>query len=126
MVAVIAVFGVILANAPTSPSAPQTKSSGDKDVPGYHDLVDDKKFIAENPGMLAAIAALIDKSGYDCPSLAHLRVKGPSPYGIRLEALCGPDDGKRSVYPQMHYAVYPEKFKVNLCSEFGVFSKECE
>jgi hypothetical protein len=97
-----------------------------EEAPGWHDLVTDRKFDLENPGMLKAITALIVKSGYSCPALSSLLVKGPSPYGVRLEALCGPDDGKRSTYPEMHYAVYPEKFKVHLCSEYGIFAKECK
>ncbi len=120
MIAVVVVVG--------SMNAPEKTSSGNSDsddAPGWHDLVKDKKFGADNPGMLKSIAALIDKNGYDCPTLTRLWVKGPSPYGLRLEALCGPDDGKLSTYPQMHYAVYPEKFKINLCSEYGIFSKEC-
>ena len=50
--------------------------------------------------------------------------QGDSPYGLKLEAICGPLRGEY-VNTKLHYAIYPKRLKVNLCSEFGVFSSEC-
>ena len=89
------------------------------------DLTQNKKFQAENPKYLRAVQSLIQMRGYECPTLTMLLVKGQSPYGSKLEALCGPDDGSHNTYVAMHYAVYPDRFKVNLCEEYGFMPKDC-
>jgi hypothetical protein len=86
-------------------------------------ILENKKFLASNPKYVPAIKELIKVAGYSCPALSFLWYKGESPYGLQLEALCGPNDNSGRSYPKLHYAVYPEKFKVHLCGEFGTFSQ---
>jgi hypothetical protein len=88
------------------------------------DIVQNKAFLSENPMYLAAILLMISRSGYECPRLANLWLKGISPLGIKHEALCGPR-GSTDVYMALHYAVYPERLKVVACKPFGTGS-DCQ
>lgn len=95
------------------------------DQPDPTDILKNRKFLAANPKYVSAIRKLIIASGYECPVITDLRLRGMSSYGNKLEALCGPNNGSGSTYVALHYAVYPDKLKVNLCKEFGVFSGDC-
>ena len=88
------------------------------------DLLRNKGFLAKAPEYPKTITELIERSGFSCPRLALLKDRGPSPYGLRLEALCGPSAGG-GAYPDLHYAVYPDKLRVELCKPFSVFSEKC-
>ncbi len=87
-------------------------------------LLNNHAFLKANPRFLSAVRQLIVASGYECPRLSFLVNKGESPYGLKLEALCGPAGGNGS-YPAMHYAVYPARLKVDLCEKFGAFGGAC-
>jgi hypothetical protein len=69
---------------------------------------------------------LILKAGFDCPALVWLKNKGETTLGLRLEALCGPDDGTGNAYSSLHYAIYPDRFVVHACSEFQTFGEDCK
>jgi hypothetical protein len=117
-------------NPTTTPPAESEQYStvvGKQDFQEFNDdIVQNNEFLAENPMYLDAILSLISRSGYECPRLAHLWLKGMSPLGIKHEALCGPR-GSTDVYPALHYAVYPERFKVVVCKPFGAFAgSSCE
>ncbi len=103
------------------------KSSNNKteEKPTSDDILKNEKFLADNPNYVPAIQKLIKLSGYECPSISALWNRGISPYGLKLEALCGPNDGSGNSYSKLHYAVYPEKFKVNVCEEFSAFGPDC-
>jgi hypothetical protein len=92
--------------------------------PTSDNILDDATFLKEHPDFVPTIRELIERSGYECPAVHLLWPHGESPYGPKLEAICGPP---HSQYPntKLHYAVYPKRLKVNLCSEFGAFSDEC-
>jgi hypothetical protein len=89
------------------------------------DVLKDQKFRAAHPDFVPAVQKLIVASGYECPALTELWNRGESQYGLKLEALCGPNDGSGNSYPKLHYAAYPKQFKVNPCSEFGAFQNDC-
>lgn len=89
------------------------------------DILRNKKFLAANPKYVSAIRQLIVASGFECPAVSGLWLRGMSPYGNKLEALCGPNNKSGSSYVALHYAVYPDRLKVNLCKEFSVFSGDC-
>jgi hypothetical protein len=89
------------------------------------DVLHDAAFQKSNPHFIPGIRELIERSGYECPRISALWNRGVSPYGLKLEALCGPSDGGGNSYTKLHYAVYPTRLKVNLCSEFGAFSSDC-
>jgi hypothetical protein len=56
----------------------------------------------------------------------HLFLSDPrSPYGVKLEALCGPP-GSTNAYPAPHYTVYPDQLKVALCKPFGILGGGCD
>ena len=55
-------------------------------------------------------------------SLFHLYSLGESPYGRKIDVLCGPNDGSGTLYPQLHYAIYTKNFKVELCKRSGASS----
>ncbi len=93
--------------------------------PGSSNILDNAAFLRGNPQFVPAVRELIQRSGYECPAVSALWDRGDSPYGLRLEALCGPNDGSRNSYPKLHYAVYPTHLKVSACSEFKAFSSDC-
>lgn len=101
-------------SAPSSSSLQSAESAkrNQDDLLGHRDLVQ-------------AVHQLITTSGYECPVITALWNRGTSPYGLKVEALCGPNDGSRNTYPDLHYAVYPERLKVNPCSTYGAFSSDC-
>ena len=92
--------------------------------PVSDNILENAKFLKEHPDFVPTIRELIERSGYECPAVHLLWNRGDSPYGPKLEAICGPP---HSGYPntKLHYAVYPKHLKVSLCSEFGAFSSEC-
>jgi len=98
---------------------------GASDAIAAPDLMEDAVFLKGNPNFIPAVTELITRSGYECPRIAILWNRGTSPYGLRLEALCGPRNS-RQVYPVLHYAVYVDRLLVKVCAEFGAFSRECE
>jgi hypothetical protein len=98
------------------------KDSSDK--PDSSDVLKNRTFLASNPKYPEAITNLIRERGFECPKLHELWLKGDSPYGPKLEALCGPEGGDEITTTQ-HYAVYPDQFKVNLCPEFSMLSSDC-
>ncbi|MGD0189790.1 MAG: hypothetical protein ABSD74_03505 [Rhizomicrobium sp.] len=87
-------------------------------------LAMNKDFQAKYPGYVEEVRKLIVASGHMCDTLAFLWTKGDSPYGTRLEAQCGPD--ATAIMPSQHYAVYPEKLKVDVCEKIGAVGKNCE
>jgi hypothetical protein len=115
---------VLLAWCTSSLPDPKTDTATPSSAEDPLDLLHNKKFLAKAPEYPRTIAQLIERSGFSCPRLAMLTLHGPSPYGDRLEALCGPA-GEGGAYPDLHYAVYPDKLKVELCKPFSAFSGEC-
>jgi hypothetical protein len=109
------------------PSHPDTMNTATatKQAEPTENILENSKFLAANPKYVPTIRHLIEVAGFKCPAITSLRYRGISPYGYKLEALCGPDDGSGNTYTVLHYAVYPEKLKVNLCKEFGLFSGDC-
>ena len=101
-------------------------SSATPSPPSADSILDDASFQASNPKFTGGIRALITSEGFECPALTQLWNRGQSPYGLKLEALCGPDDGKRSAYPNLHYTVYPTRLKVTLCKPFGILAGGCD
>jgi hypothetical protein len=103
-----------------------TAASNDPD-PGntLHDLVRDKKFLAESPDFLNITRRLIAANGFQCPRVNIMWPKGPSPYGSKFEVFCGPDSGS-GIYEAQHYAVYPTQFRVDVCKSNGLFSNGCD
>lgn len=89
-------------------------------------VLDDADFLRKNPGFTDGVRKMIEAGGYECPALSELWNRGPSPYGLKLEALCGPDDGKRSAIPSMHYAVYATHLRISLCKPFEAFGPACD
>lgn len=104
----------------------QASSNKDSDS-DIDDLVKNRKFNAENPKYLGAIRTLITGNGYDCPRLAHLwfAPDNPTPYGTKLEALCGPV-GTTNAYTALHYSVFPDHLKVVVCKPFGILGGGCD
>ena len=90
-----------------------------------HDLTRDRKFLAENPDFLDITRRLIAARGYECQRVNIMWVKGPSPFGPKFEIFCGPTRGT-GIYEALHYAVYPDQFRVDVCKQNGVFSNGCE
>ena len=120
--AVIGVIGLIAGSKDdktdvSSPTASASKSSDD--------LASNADFLAKNPHYLQGIKQLISLRGYECAQVSKLWVRGMSAYGSKLEALCGPL-GTTDSYAAQHYAVYPDKLKVNVCKPFSVSSPDCE
>lgn len=105
------------AAAPENQTADATQTSSDN-------LLENRAFLKANPKYVGAIRQLITLAGYECPRISFLWYRGESPYGEKLEALCGPPRGS-GTYPTMHYAIYPKHFKVDLCEKFGVFGGSC-
>lgn len=92
------------------------------DIGTDHDsILDDGAFLLKHPEYPAAIRAMVVKEGFECPALAQLWTRGDSPFGLKLEALCGPDDGSRGAFAPLHYSVYPARLRVDLCKPFGQF-----
>jgi hypothetical protein len=77
------------------------------------------------PEFQEATAKVIRAYGYECPHLTMLWLVGNSPYGPKLEAMCGYLGGENSV-KEWHYTVYPTKPLIVLCKPFGVFGGGCE
>jgi tetratricopeptide (TPR) repeat protein len=102
----------------------ESKRAAEKDE-GNLNLASNKTFLASNPYYLEAIHELVTRSGYECPQVQNLWVRGTSPLGAKLEALCGPR-GSTDVYPVLHYTVYPERLRVDVCKPFGMFGGGCE
>jgi len=101
-----------------------TISRSDVNDPVITDLTSAENRRAD-PTLVPAVQALIRLDGYECPALSALWAKGESPYGIKFEALCGPDDGSGRSYSRLHYAVYISTGKVSVCGEFGAFQDDC-
>jgi hypothetical protein len=89
------------------------------------DLVQNKSFLAENPTFVETTRKLILAQGYDCPKIDFLWVKGPSPFGTKLEALCGADDADR-VYVTLHYAIYSKNAMVVTCKPWDASQDTCD
>lgn len=102
------------------------QASDSSENPDPSSILDNKSFLKSNPKYPEAIRELIVGAGYECPALAQLWAKGDSPFGQKLEALCGPNDHSRDAYPKLHYSVYPEKLKVDVCKEFTAFGGGCD
>ena len=114
----------VTTTTPSQPSVIAEPSAPVADPMG--DILDNAKFMRENPHYPDAMAAIIRARGYDCPAVTHLWPKDMhTPDGLQLEALCGPE-GTRSAYPQLHYAVYPDKILVRTCARFEAFTEECK
>ena len=90
-----------------------------------HDIMRDKEFLARNPDFPDLTRRMIVANGYDCLRIGILWAKGPSPYGPKLEAFCGPPTGT-GIYEAQHYVIYPEQFKVAVCKPNGVFHNGCD
>jgi hypothetical protein len=103
-----------------SGSHPQSAS------PPKASLLDDQEFNAKSPGFNEGVRKLIALRGFECPALSQLWVKGDSPFGPSLEALCGPADGSRNAITNLHYMVYPKRLKVELCKPFGPMGGGCD
>jgi hypothetical protein len=114
-------FFILVAIAGSSnPTAPTSDEAADPS-----DILKNKEFLAKSPGYPEAITNLIRERGFECPKLQELWAKGESPYGLKLEALCGPENSD-DVYPAMHYTIYPDHFQVVLCKPFGMFAGGCD
>lgn len=96
------------------------------DGPDKSSVLDDAAFLKDNPGFTDGVRKLIQAEGYECPALAQLWNKGTTPRGLELEALCGPDDGRRNSFSKLHYAVFPKTARVELCKEFGILGGGCD
>lgn len=95
-----------------------------KTVPGiFSELT--KRSAFESPADRLVVQKIIQDAGFDCPQLVHLWVDNASPYGLKLEALCGPTERKGDIYTALHYAVYPEKKLVKICEPWSIFGYEC-
>jgi hypothetical protein len=126
VVAILVIVGIfILLWFVSSSRTPPDTDQHDSNKPDPNDILKNATFLKGNPDFVPSVRELIERSGYECPAISGLWSRGESPYGPRLEALCGPHDGSGSSYPKLHYAVYPKKLKVSLCSEFGAFSADC-
>jgi hypothetical protein len=97
------------------------------DPPQYSDLPEN--LAQTQPAYAALIYGTIVDSGYECPRLAFLDPPTDTPYGVRLEAQCGSEDGKL-VYNRLHYVVYPERRDglppVRVCGSYGLVTTGCE
>ena len=87
-------------------------------------LLTDKKFQKSQPGFTGAIQKLIVGSGYECPMITNMYATGGTPYGSKLEIFCGENNNHVNV--GQHYAVYPDKLKVNVCSGMEAGSEDCK
>jgi len=122
LIAILAIVGFVFffkpngAAPPPPPPAEKTPSSN---------LLDDEAFLNDNPKGPATIQGLIRANGYECPRLSYLWNRGASPYGIKYEALCGPDDGSNNSYRALHYAVYVERLIVHTCKPVELFGPDC-
>lgn len=119
----------IIGSAPAPPApatAPPPPAAQAQEKPDRSDLLEDADFRKKNPKFIDGVRQLISASGYECAALTFLWLKGDSPYGPKLEALCGPSDGSHDTIPSQHYAIYPSHFKVNVCKEFSAFGPDCE
>ena len=121
---VIAIFSPTHFLEPTASKASVEKSSTEKPR-SNGDFAYNAAFLKRNPHFLAATTQLITQHGYDCPAVTHLYSRGESPYGLRLEVLCGPR-GTTDAYVALHYAVYPDRLIVKVCRPFTTFGPECE
>jgi len=74
---------------------------------------------------VTAIGTLVRERGYECPQVINLWIKGNSPYGPKLEALCG-EAGSKEPEVSWNYTVYPDRFQVIVCKPFGVLDDGCE
>jgi hypothetical protein len=90
-----------------------------------HDIMRDKAFLAAHPDFPETTRKVIAANGYDCPRVDILWNKGPSPYGTKLEAFCGPASGA-GIYEALHYAIYPDQLRVTVCKSNGVFHNGCD
>lgn len=124
IIVVLVVLGVVLSKLGDKGSSSQPQAAATEQADPT-DLLKNKKFLAANPKYVFAIRQLIIASGYECPKVSELWLRGMSPYGNKLEALCGPNNKSGGSYVALHYAVYPDKLKVNLCKPFAVFSGDC-
>jgi hypothetical protein len=128
-----------LDNATATDNATTTATAAKQKSP-INDIAANKDFLAENPKYLDAVRTLISTNGFDCPQVTHLFLSDPrSPYGIKLEALCGPS-GNTNAYPALlRYTVYPDRLKVVLCklpedeldrlfatTPFGILGGSCD
>lgn len=86
-----------------------------------NNVLENKAFLAKNPRYVEAIRKLIAVNGFNCPRINILTVEGQTPYGLQLEAFCGPINST-GVIPSLHYAVYPDHLRVALCKPVGAFS----
>jgi hypothetical protein len=99
--------------------------SGDPDPENkLHDIMRDDAFLAQNPNFPEAVRELIAAHGFECARIGILWDRGQSPFGLKLEAFCGPVSST-GIFEAQHYAVYPEKLMVSLCKANGVFSNGC-
>lgn len=121
--AIVAGLIAAISGGGTPPSASRADNSPTVS-PENLDVLKNATFLAENPEFPETTRQMIELAGYSCPRLTMLEIKEPSPYGTKLEALCGPR-GSTGTYRHLHYAVYPEKFKISLCKPFEVFGPEC-
>lgn len=122
---IMVVLGVLISWGIKTDRGPQAQHSDVDPENKLHDLTRDQGFLARNPDFLDITRRLIVAHGYDCPRINILWAKGPSPFGSKLEAFCGPVSGT-GIYEALHYAVYPEQFRVAICKANGVFSNGCE
>ncbi len=81
------------------------------------------KYASEHPDLLVGVKALIAARGYKCPMIVDLWSEKNSAGETRLEALCGPDASHAET--TLHYAVYADRGKVDLCQPWKEFGPDC-
>jgi hypothetical protein len=93
------------------------------DVAPDTDVGPGSKFASDHPDFLPNVAALIAAQGHKCPVIVDLWNEKNDAGEPRLEALCGPDANHAD--KSMHYAVYSDRGKVNLCRPWKEFGPDC-
>jgi hypothetical protein len=99
LLGIVALLGILAWSGRNINSAERTEAAPELD------LVKNQSFLAEHPTFLHDVRELILSSGYDCPRVSILWLKGESAFGTKLEALCGPQ-GSTDLYKAQHYSVY--------------------
>lgn len=90
----------------------------------FSDLVQDAEYRKRNARGFRQLHKLFRDRGLTCPAITHMWDRGVSPFGLKVEVLCGPA-GTDDAYPTLHYSVYPERGMVSICSPFGESLATC-
>jgi len=116
IIALAAGLKLYISNSGPSPNDAAPSATADQ-APSNE--IADKKYIE-------AVHSLILSQGYECPNITNLSILGDSPYGPKLEALCGYGDGSDKVNVVLNYEVYPKHFMVTVCKPWGAWDNGCD